>query len=62
MRETSVRTVPDPDLEINKAGGGGGSHPDPEIRGTSLQKIFPALRASVWSKNKGVPEPPRPLP
>ena len=24
MRETSVRTVPDPDLEINKAGGGRG--------------------------------------
>ena len=36
-------------------GGGGGGHPDPEIRegGGSVKKIFCALQASVWSKNKG---------
>ena len=34
--------------------GGGGGHPDPEIRGGSLQKkIFSALLASVWSKDRG---------
>ena len=33
---------------------GGPSHLDPEIRGWgSVQKNFPAHRASVWSKNKG---------
>ena len=34
----------------------GGGHPDPEIRwagGHSPKKFFSALRASVWSKNKG---------
>ena len=38
----------------------GGRHPDPEIRGRggggvdAVSKFFfPALRASVWSKNKG---------
>ena len=38
----------------------GGRHPDPEIRGRgggvwmrSQNFFFPALRASVWSKNKG---------
>ena len=43
--------MPDPNLEIR-----GGGHPDPEISrgGQSLKKIvFSALRASVWSKNKG---------
>ena len=36
-------------------GGGGGGHPDPEIRGeVGLKKnSFSALRASAWSKNKG---------
>ena len=35
--------------------GGGGGHPDPEIRegGGSVKKFFWALQASVWSKNKG---------
>ena len=34
--------------------GGGGGHADPEIRaGRSYRKKFSALRASVWSKNKG---------
>ena len=36
--------VPDPDLEIGAWGGGGGRSP---------KKIFLALQASVWSKNKG---------
>ena len=40
-----LTTVPDPDLEIK--GGGGGK------RRRSLRKLFSALRASVWSKNKG---------
>ena len=43
----------DPDLQIR--GGGGGSHPDPEIREAPvLKKHFSALQASVWSKNKGL--------
>ena len=38
-----------------KRGRGGGGHPDPEIRGQpGRKKFFPALRASVWSKNKGI--------
>ena len=48
---TFLITVPDPDLEIREGGGGG--HPDPEIVGTPSPKFFSALRASVWSKNKG---------
>ena len=36
-----VKSVPDPDLEINRGGGG-------------LPKMFSALRASVWSKNRRV--------
>ena len=36
-------------------GEGGGGHPDPEISGEGggHNKFFSALRASVWSKNKG---------
>ena len=34
--------------------GGGGVHPDPEIRGGADSKLFSAIRASFWSKNKGV--------
>ena len=34
-------------------GGGGGGHPDPEIREGSPKTFFSALWASVWSKNKG---------
>ena len=54
----------DPHLQIK---GGGGGHPDPEIRGEERdQKIFSALWASVWSKNKWAearpPGPPVPLP
>ena len=45
-------TLADPDLQMRKGGGGG--HPDPEIRGRSLQKTnFSALLASVWSKDRG---------
>ena len=39
-----------PDLQIR----GGPGKPDPEIRGAAVsKKCFSALRASVWSKNKG---------
>ena len=51
----------DPDLQIR--GGGGAGHLDPEIRGSSSpKKFFPALWASVWSKNKRGAAPPGPLP
>ena len=52
--------VADPDLQIR--GRGGGSHPDPEIRGGGSglkKKFFSALRASVWSKTKGEAGVPR---
>ena len=44
-----------PDFQISGSGG----HADPEIRvgGTVSIKIFLALWASVWSKNKGVGPP-----
>ena len=43
----------------DKGWGGGGGHPDPDIRGVGLQKnFFSALRASVWSTIKGG-RPPR---
>ena len=47
-----------------EGGGGGGGHPDPEIRGEGpvSKKPFSALRASFWSKNKGVPGPTGPSP
>ena len=51
----------DPDLQIR--GGGGGRHPDSEIRGgPGLKKNFLALWASFWSKNKGGGQGPRALP
>ena len=48
--------VADPHLQIRR-GERGRHHPDPEIRGrgTASQKIFPGVRAIVWSKNKGPP-------
>ena len=47
-------------------GGGGRGHPDPnadpKIKGGRSQKnLFPALRASVWSKYKGGPSLDLPL-
>ena len=43
--------VADPDLQIR---GGGGGHPDPEIRGgPASKKMFSAVRASFSSENKG---------
>ena len=42
--------------------GGGGGHPDPEIRGGRPKQYFSAFRASVWSKYKGGPRPLGPLP
>ena len=53
MSQKNSQPVGDPDLQIR--GGGGGSHPDPEISGGRSDKIFSALRASFWSKNKGGP-------
>ena len=38
--------VPDPDLQIGGEGGGMGGE------GRTQENFFPALRASVWSKNK----------
>ena len=44
----------------DKRGGGGAGHPDTEIiGGARSQKKFFALRASVWSKNKGGARAPR---
>ena len=53
-------TVADPDPQIS-GGGGGVGHPDPETSGGGglQKKVFSALRASVWYKNKGGPGPPR---
>ena len=52
----SSREVPHPDLEI-KGGGGVGAVIQTlrplDKRGAVSQKIFSALRASVWSKNMG---------
>ena len=39
-------------------GRGGGSHPDPEIRGGPKNNFVSAQRASVWSKNKPNPKDP----
>ena len=48
--------VADPDRQIRGRPG----HPYLEIRGEpGLKFCFSALRASVWSKNKGEPPPPR---
>ena len=49
-------TVPDPDFEIRGGGGGGGGSSRLLDKGRgdwSRKKIFPALRALVWSKNRG---------
>ena len=47
----TVNSQADPDLQIR----GGHGHPDPEIRGVDpfSEKLFSALRASVWFKNRG---------
>ena len=47
-------TVADPDLPMREGGGGGrSSRPRDKVGGPGLQKVFSALRASFWSKNKG---------
>ena len=46
--------MPNPDLEIRGGGGGGDRSSRPsQKRGIPPQKIFSALQASVWSKNRG---------
>ena len=51
----------DPDFQI-RGGGGAAGHPAPEIRGSpGAKKIFPALQASVRSKNKAAPASSPPL-
>ena len=48
--------MPDPDLDITAGrvgGGGGGGIKTLRKGGGGLQKMFSAIRASVWSKNKG---------
>ena len=46
--------MPDPDVEIRGVGKGRSSRPlDKGGGGGGLQQFFLALRASVWSKNKG---------
>ena len=52
MSLITYTTVADPDLQIT---GGGGGHPDPEIRGAGAvsKNFFSALRASVWPKKRG---------
>ena len=53
-KNTYFDPVPDPDLEIRGGGGGGRSSRPLEKRGGGLRNVFfSALRASVWSKNKG---------
>ena len=52
-------SVADPDLQIRGGGGGGGGGSRGRGGGgggggTISKKIFPALLASVWSKNKGL--------
>ena len=57
-------TVKDPDLQIRRGGGGGGSHPDPEIRGGSglKKKIFPPFGPLFGLKLTGRPGSPGSLP
>jgi len=69
LLEEKYIPVADPDLQIRGSRSfrpsdkGGPGHPDPEIRGAPGLKIFfSALRASVWSKNKGERAPPGPSP
>ena len=47
-----TNAVMDPHLQLRGEGHG---HPDPVIRGGDpvAKKIFSALRAPVWSKNRG---------
>ena len=49
----NIASVADPDLQIIKGGGGGG---------TVSKKCFLALRASFWFKNSGDHGPPGPSP
>ena len=48
--EMGLIAVADSDLQIR---GGGGGHPDPEIRGAVLKIFVLTFRVSVWSKTNG---------
>ena len=52
------------DPHLQRRGGGGAGHPDPEIRGVggtqSKKYFFSALWASFWSENKGGGDGPLP--
>ena len=63
MHKISTRVaVADADLQIRGGGRVGVIQPwDKGGSGARLQKIFSALWASVWSKNKGGVGPPGPL-
>ena len=53
MRENRLITVADPDLQIR---GGGGGHPDPEIRkGVGLKKTFFGPSGLSLVSNRGDP-------
>ena len=56
------KPVADPDLQIR--GGGGGGHPDPEIRGglASKKQVFRPFGLHFDLKIRGVPVPPGPSP
>ena len=41
------------DSALQIGAGGEGGHLDPKIRRGRSKKFFSALRASVWSKNRG---------
>ena len=58
-----LSSVPDPDLEIGGRGGGGGVHPDPELRvGGSRLQIFFWLFGPQFGLRIRVPGPPGPSP
>ena len=48
-------TKADPDRQIRGWGGGGSSRPGDKGEGAVSKKISLALRALVWSENKGGP-------
>ena len=60
IRYQCEHTVADPDPQIGE--GGLVIQTQRKGGGAVSKKIFSALQASVWSKNKGGPDPPGPSP